>query len=210
MKKLAAILIAASLLPLGFARGAAAQDVSNDTPRYLLSSDEARRIIAGRARQVMIAIKNRDMRALSTFVHPRKGVRFSPYVYAIPKTDRVLRRNQLVSLYRSRRRLFWGEQDGSGDPIRLTFRQYLGRFVYQQDLLTDKEVGYNPEHRVGPGTDINNLLETYPQAILVRYSHEGTTGPEGGAMDWRQLWLVFEKLGDVWYLVGVANNEWTT
>lgn len=209
MRKLAAILLATVLLYAAFTQRATAQDASGNTPQYSLSSAQARKIIEARARQVMLAIKNRDMQRLSSFVHPRKGVRFSPYVNVNPKTERVLSRQQIVSLYRSRQRLVWGEQDGSGDPIRLTFRQYLSRFVYRQDLLTDKEVGYNPPERRGPGTDINNVLETYPRAILVRYSNEGTTGPQGGAMDWQQLWLAFEQSGDQWYLVGIANNEWT-
>lgn len=157
----------------------------------------------------MQAIKSRDMQRLASFVHPRKGVRFSPYIHVDTKTTRVLSRRQVVSLYRSNRRLVWGLADGSGDPIRMTFRQYLKSFVYRLDLLTDREVGYNPAERRGPGTDINNLLETYPRSILVRYSHPGITAPEGGAMDWQQLWLVFEKWGGEWYLIAIANNEWT-
>jgi hypothetical protein len=209
MRKVAAILLAALLLPSGFTRNASAQGDAGDTPRYSLSSDQARRITERKARQIVLAIKNRDMRRLSAFVHPTRGVRFSPNVSVDLKADRVLSRRQIINLYRSNRRLIWGEQDGSGDPIRLTFRQYINSYVYRQDLLTNKEVGYNPEWRQGPGTSINNVLETYPRAILVRYSHEGVTGPQGGAMDWQQLWLVFEKMGNEWYLVGVVNNEWT-
>lgn len=208
MRKLAAILIAATLLPAAFMRSASAQDVDGDTPQYSLSSTRAEKIIAGRARSIMLAIKNRDMQRLASFVHPGKGVRFSPYISVNPKIERVLSRSQVVNLYRSRRKLTWGESD-AGDPIRLTFRQYLSRWVYRLDLLTDDAVGYNPAYRQGPGTSINNLLEVYPRAILVRYSHEGITGPQGGAMDWQQLWLIFEQSGREWYLVGIANNEWT-
>jgi hypothetical protein len=209
MRKLAAALIAATLLPAAFTQRATAQDVYGNIPQYNLSSAQAKKIIEARARQVMLAIKNRDMQRLASFVHPRKGVRFSPYVYVDKKTARALSRQQVVNLYRSRQRLVWGEQDGSGDPIRMTFRQYFSRYVYRMDLLTDKEVGYNPPDRGGPGTDINNVLENYPRAILVRYAHDGITGPQGGAMDWQQLWLVFEKMGNDWYLVGIVNNEWT-
>lgn len=204
---LAGLIFSVSLQATGVS--ASAQDGAAGTPQYSLSSAQAKRIIAGRARAVMLAIKNRDMQRLASFVHPRRGVRFSPYVYVDKKTTRVLSRRQVVNLYSSRQRLVWGEADGSGDPLRMTFREYLNSFVYRLDLLSDKEVGYNPEHRPGPGTDINNILEVYPRSILVRYSHEGITAPQGGAMDWQQLWLVFEKWGGAWYLVGVVNNEWT-
>jgi hypothetical protein len=209
MRKLAGMLLAAILLSSALTPEAVAQDAMGNTPVYSLTSVQAKRITERKARQIILAIKNRDMKRLSTFVHPRRGVRFSPYVSVDLKADRVLSRRQIVSLYRSNRRLLWGEQDASGDPIRMTFRQYISSYVYRQDLLMDKEVGYNPEWRQGPGTSVNNVLETYPRATLVRYSHEGVTGPQGGAMDWQQLWLVFEKLGNEWYLVGIVNNEWT-
>jgi hypothetical protein len=209
MPKPAIVLVLAVLLWAPLVRRVAAQGVDDNSPRYSLSSARAQKIIERRARAVMLAIKARDMQRLATFVHPGRGVRFSPYISVDTKTERALSRQQVVNLYWSRRRLVWGEADGSGDPIRLTFRQYLKRYVYRQDLLSDREVGYNPLNRRGPGTAINNLLEVYPRAILVRYSHEGITGPQGGAMDWQQLWLVFEKWRGEWYLVGIANNEWT-
>lgn len=27
--------------------------------------------------------------------------------------------------------------------------------------------------------------------------------------DWKSLWLIFEEDGGVWYLVGIAHDEWT-
>ncbi|HKS30171.1 MAG TPA: hypothetical protein VJS44_20270 [Pyrinomonadaceae bacterium] len=209
MRKLFTTILASLLLSAALIEQAEAQDNSDDGPSYSVSAAEAQRLTETKAWQIMLALKNRDMRRLSAFVHPTRGVRFSPYVYAEPQKERALSRRQLVSLYRSRRRLTWGEYDGSGDPIRLTFSQYLKRFVYRQDLLKANEVSYNPPGRSGPGTSVNNLLEVYPRAILVVYSHEGITGPQGGAMDWQQLWLVFERLGSNWYLVAIVNNEWT-
>ncbi|MBD0372370.1 MAG: hypothetical protein ICV60_16120 [Pyrinomonadaceae bacterium] len=206
MRKLATILIAATLFTSAFMQRAVAQD--GEARRYTMSPAEAKRLTETRARRIMLAIKNRDMRKLASFVHPRKGVRFSPYVYVDVKTTRVLNRQQLVNLYRSNRRLTWGEWDGSGAHINMTFRQYLKRFVYRQDLLSDKTPAYNPEGRHG-GNTIDNLLEIYPRSIIVTYDHEGITGPQGGAMDWQALYLVFEKSGNDWYLVAVANDEWT-
>jgi hypothetical protein len=206
MRKLGAILMAAMLLAAPFIRRAEAQ--SDEPPKYSVSPAEAKVLTEARARQIMIALKNRDMRRLSGFVHPSRGVRFSPYVYVDTKVTRVLSRRQLVSLYRSNRRLVWGEADGSGDPIRMTFRRYLGAYVYRQDLLSDKEPTYNPE-RTHSGNTISNLRQVYPRSIIVAYGHEGTTGPQGGAMDWQVLYLIFEKMGREWYLVGIANDEWT-
>ncbi len=212
MHKIATILLAAfvALTSLfNFNQRAQAQNPNGteESERGRLSPAEAERIIALRAREVMRALKRRDMQRLATFVHPQKGVRFSPYVYVEPKSHRVVRRNQLASLYRSKRRLTWGEADGSGDPIRLTFRKYFDYFVYRQDLLTDKKPAYNAPSQ--GGNTISNVLATYPRAITVTYGHDGITGPEGGAMDWQRLTLVFERLGNQWYLTGIVNDEWT-
>jgi hypothetical protein len=209
MRKNYAILLAALLISFVFAQRGAAQNNSDDAPRYSLSPAEAKRLTEAKGRQIMLALKNREMRRLASFVHPTLGVRFSPYVYVDTKTTRVLWPGQLVALYGSGRRLVWGEADGSGNHIVMTFREYLSTFVYRQDLLKANQVSYNPPNRQGPGTSVNNLLEVYPRAAFVMYSHEGITAPQGGAMDWQQLWLVFEKLGREWYLVGIVNNEWT-
>lgn len=208
MRKLFLIMTAALLLSPLFVQDVAAQRDTGSAPQYSVSREEAKRLTGARAHQIMLALKNRDMRRLATFVHPRRGVRFSPYVYVDTKTTRVLSRRQLVSLYKSNRRLVWGEYDGSGDPIRMTFRRYLNAFVYRQDLLTDKDPFFNPERQYS-GNTVSNMLEIYPRAIIVVYGHEGITGPQGGAMDWQSLYLIFEKIGREWYLVGIANDEWT-
>jgi hypothetical protein len=206
MRTFATILLSTLLLTVGMFERVSAQGDADRT--YTLSSAQAKTIIETRARAIMVAIKQRDMRRLATFVDPRKGVRFSPYNYVDTKTARVLKPSQLATLYRSRQRLLWGEYDGSGDPIRLTFRQYLNRFVYRLDLLTDKTPAYNPERRQS-GTSVSNMLEVYPRSIIVVYGHEGITGPQGGGMDWQALYLIFEKTGNQWYLVGIVNDEWT-
>ena len=177
------------------------------TPTPAMSPAAAQRIIAERTRQVVGALRQRDMQRLATFVHPMRGVRFSPYVSAQPNSDRRFTRAQLLNAWRSRRRFLWGEQDGSGDPIRLTFRRYFAQYVYDKDFARVTEVSYNT---IGnPGTLINNLLETYPQAIFVSYFHPGSD-PRYGGMDWRSLWLVYEQHRGTWYLVGIAHGEWTT
>src|SRR3989442_1617912 len=44
-----------------------------------LSPKDAEQTIAGRSRQVILALKSRNLAKLSGWVHPRKGLRFSPY-----------------------------------------------------------------------------------------------------------------------------------
>jgi hypothetical protein len=170
-----------------------------------LSPAQAKRIIAARSLEVLRAIRQRDMRRLSRFVHPDKGLRFSPYVY-VETGNRVFSRSEVGNLFRSNRRYLWGEQDGSGDPIRLTARQFFNSYIYDKDFLRAREVNYNTQSK--RGNTINNVLDFYPQAIAVEYFLPGTN-PRFDGMDWGSLWLVFEQKGDAWYLVGLASDEWT-
>lgn len=175
----------------------------------MTNSKEAERIIARRASQVIMALKSRNVATLSLFVHPRKGLRFSPYhsVNLAKAGDLVFTRSQIRSLRASKKRYLWGEEDGSGDPIRLTFAAYHRRFIYDHDYSRAKQVTYNSD-TLSSGNLINNIRESYPSAIIVEYHFSGFEEKYGG-MDWTSLWLVFEKQENEWYLVGIAHGEWT-
>ena len=168
---------------------------------------EAERIIAGRARQVILALKVGNIAKLATFVHPQKGVRFSPYVSVLPDEDRVVKRNQLVPMWASNTRYKWGAYDGSGDPIKLTFRKYHRSFIFDHDFSRAPNVRYNAEI-MGHGNTPNNVRTIYPNAIAVEHFFPGFN-PKQSGMDWTSLWLVFEKNGKEWYLVGIVHDEWT-
>ena len=173
----------------------------------VLSSQEAERIIAGRARQVILSLKTRNLSKFSTFVHPQKGVRFSPYASVLPDEDRVVKKNQLVQMWASNKRYKWGAYDGSGDPIWLTLQKYYQHFIFDHDFSRAKDVAYNPAS-MSHGNTPNTIREHYPQSIAVEYHFSGFD-PKFDGMDWSSLWLVFEKRGSEWYLVGIVHDEWT-
>jgi len=174
-----------------------------------ISPREAERIIAGRTQQVMLALRARNVARLSTFVHPQKGVRFSPYASVLPGEDRVVKRNQLASMWASPKRYNWGGggYDGSGDPILLTLKKYFGRFIFDHDFSRAKDVAYNPAS-MSHGNTPNTIRQHYPRSIAVEYHFSGFD-PKFDGMDWTSLWLVFEQRGTDWYLVGIVHDEWT-
>lgn len=167
----------------------------------------AKAIIARRAQQVISALKSKDMTRLASLVHPGKGLRFSPYEDVNPRADLVFTRRQLKTLLASKRRYVWGAYDGSGDPIRLTFGAYYRDFVYDHDYAKAVQVNYNGEI-IGRGTTPNKIREVYPEAIAVEHHFTGFD-PKYDGMDWKSLWLVFEKKNEAWYLVGIVHGEWT-
>jgi hypothetical protein len=174
-----------------------------------IAPKEAEQIIARRARQVILALKSRNVVKLSGLVHPIKGLRFSPdtFVNLDRDGDRVFTRRQVKSLLAGKKRYKWGEGDGSGDPIRLTFAAYLRQFVYDRDYSKAKQITYNND-TLSSGNLVNHIRDSYPSAITVEYHFSGFEAKYAG-MDWKSLWLVFEKQGSEWYLVGIVHGEWT-
>jgi hypothetical protein len=172
-----------------------------------ISPKQSERIIAARAKGVLESLKAGNIARFSTFVHPQKGVRFSPYASVLLDEDRVVKRNHLVRTWGSKTKYKWGGYDGSGDPIRLTFRKYHRQFIFDHDYTRAESVAYNPSS-MSRGNTPNNIQAIYPRSIAVEYHFSGFD-PKVSGMDWTSLWLVFEKQGSVWYLVGIVHDEWT-
>lgn len=171
-----------------------------------ITSSEAKAIIERRAKDVILAIKNKDMSKLATFIHSEKGVRFSPYSYVNRNSDRVFYRPQIRKLLTENKKYVWGTYPGSGKPIQMTPRQYFNSFVNDQDFANAKQIGYNQV--LGRGNSRNNSFEVYPKAIIVEYYFPGFD-PKYKGMDWKSLRLVFEEKGNNWYLVGIIHDQWT-
>jgi len=203
----ASILMGVALINITAVRASLTSRLTTPQEPTSVSEKEAERIIAARARQVILLLKAGDIAKLATFAHPQKGIRFSPYVSVLPDEDRVVKKNQLVGMWASPTRYKWGSYDGSGDPIRLTFKKYHRRFIFDHDFSKAESVRYNGEI-MGHGNTPNNVRASYPQSIAVEYHFSGFD-PKVSGMDWSSLWLVFEKTGSQWYLVGIVHDEWT-
>lgn len=159
-----------------------------------------------RALDVIKLIKNKDMETLSKYVHPTKGVRFSPYDYIDLKVHKVFKRDEVANLNKNTNVYTWGSYDGSGEPIELKFSDYYGKFVYDVDFANPHMIGNNTI--IGKGNTISNLKEVYPKGQFVEFYFSGID-PKYEGIDWRSLKLVFEQQDGQWYLVGIIHSQWT-
>lgn len=174
-----------------------------------LSARDAQNLAEPSAKLVVAAMAKKDMAALSTYIHPTKGVRFSPYSFTNVKTDRIFKASEVANGAKDPKVYHWGEYDGSGEPIDLTFAKYYDKFVYNYDYQKlSKQRGFN--RSIGTGNSINNIKTAYPDGVAVEYYVPGQN-PDYGGMDWGSLTLVFEQHTDNnWYLVGVIHGQWTS
>jgi serine/threonine protein kinase len=170
-----------------------------------LNGLEAKHIIAQRSREVLYALRDANFGILSDFVHPKKGVRFSPYSF-VELQDVVLFADNIKQVPFDNRSFLWGSYDGTGYPIQLRFSEYYKRFIYSNDFVHADRVGYNES--IGEGATINNAFDFYPNSIIVEYYFMGFD-PQYGGMDWESLRLVFEKEDDTWYIIGIIHDCWT-
>ena len=155
--------------------------------------------------EILTALKNNDMEILSTYVHPIKGVRFSPYTN-VKEGDLVFTPEMIKNGPMFSRTFIWGAYDGYGEPIDLPFGQYFEKFVYDHDYLNAEQMSIDDP--IGSGNMINNVAEFYPGATILEYHFTGFD-PQYEGMDWTSLKLVLEKYNDEWYLIGVVHDGWT-
>jgi hypothetical protein len=160
-----------------------------------------------KANDVLLALKNRDMQKLSSFVHPTRGVRFSPYASVDLKKDLVFSTQKISNLLHDKQSYHWGAFDGSGEPIQLSFEEYYKKFIYDADFINAVTIANN--YRAGNGNSIDNIKQAYPNAVFIEYHFPGFDKQYSG-IDWKSLRLVFEKKNDIWYLIGIVHDQWTT
>lgn len=169
-------------------------------------SKSTREIVQSRADEILHALKDGDMQKLAAFVHPDKGVRFSPYASVNIKNDIVIDAGKISGLMTDTSKKTWGVFDGSGKPIDLTFEQYYKKFVYDVNFLEAPQIVFNEVLK--RGNSINNVKDAYPKAVFMEYYYSGFDKKFAG-MDWRSLRLVFEEKDNIWYLVGIIHDQWT-
>ncbi|MBI1762606.1 MAG: hypothetical protein HYR56_14325 [Acidobacteria bacterium] len=175
-------------------------------PFDVLAQSPAEQMLASRARSALRAFKYRDASTLAALTHPTKGVRFSPYGHVLVERERRLTRQQVARLFTDRRCNAWGEDDVTGETIKLNGLQYVARRVYDRDFLRAPQVFYN-QVVFGGTTMPNNVAEVYPRAVFMTFHFSNTE--ETGAQDWTSLCLGFEEHDGKWYLVAVIHNVWT-
>lgn len=164
----------------------------------VFAQDKQKSEVLAVSKQVVAALKAKDMNKLSTFVHPSKGVRFSPYSY-LGDDDLVFKAAALKTLLKSKKIYRWGTYDESEEPIKMTFAKYFKMFVYDYDFAKPDKINYNLKQN--NGIMVNNIGEFFPKGVEVEYFFEGTDERMYGS-----LRLVYERRGAKWFLVGIVRD----
>lgn len=176
------------------------------TEEGIIKPEYARNLIEETAAELVNALSKKDFDKVSAFVHPEKGVRFTPYTNVSVDKDVVLSQDEVKDFFNDKTTYVWGHYDGRGDEISLTPSKYYDEFIYSEDFKNAEAVGYNEV--LSSGNMAENQFEVYQNAIIVEYYFPGFN-PDFGGADWKSLRLVFEEYEGVWKLTGIIHNQWT-
>ncbi len=168
-------------------------------------TESVQSIVMKQGYNVLNAIKSKDAIELSKFVHPKKGVLFSPYGTIEVKRAQVFMPAQLKEFFKNSKQLEWGTEAGRGDPIRLSPEDYFNAYVYDVEFSETEIVTFDGIHQ--ETNSIQNIKDVFPESHYVEFFVPGSEEFEG--MDWRSLKLAFSEYNDQYYLVGIIHDQWT-
>ena len=152
------------------------------------------------------ALLRHDYDTLSKYVHPQRGVTFTPYSTVDPQSDLTFTAAQIQGLSSDKTVYTWGFEDGRGNPIKMTMEQYFARYVYNTDYPQASLIGV--DRIITTGNALENLTEEYPGCRFVDFCIP-SSDPVNDGLDWFSLKLVFQLENNSWYLVGVVHGEGT-
>ncbi|CAI6081779.1 hypothetical protein [Cohnella sp. JJ-181] len=167
-------------------------------------SPDAEAALSAAAKDVVEALRDRDLKRLSSWIDPKLGLRFSPYA-AMTAEDRIFMPDGLPS-FKSADKIKWGTADGSGEPIELSFRDYYDKFVYDKDFDTAPSITTNK--LVGQGNTVYNGQDMYPGSSFAEFHFPGFDD-SADSMDWESLILTFTQNDGEWRLVALTHAQWT-
>jgi len=139
-------------------------------------------------------------------VTSKEWIRFSPYSYIDKDTHITLQKEELKEAFDWETQYVRWSEDGTGDPILMTFKNYLKRYVYDTDFQQMSEKYYNQNFQ--RWNTINNLEDVYTWASTIEYFVPGIN-PEYEWMDRKSLTLVLQQEDNEWKIRAIIHNEWT-
>lgn len=157
------------------------------------------------AENVLKTVKEKNFEAFVEFIHPTEGVRFSVSAVIDVKTDKLLNKEQILDLNKSKKKTKWGIHEAIGDPINLNISDYFSQYFYDVDYLKSakKELNKTTPNPSSP----SNIKEIYPNSNFVEFYYAGD-GDKNSGLDWKNLTLIFKNEGEKAYLIGVVHSEW--
>lgn len=184
------------------------EKTATDLNKYMATTEQnlsalSEDIISNTTKDVITYIKDRNLKKLSEYVHPVKGLRVSYNSEIKINSETLIQKSQLSGLLEDTTKYKWGITDGQGQLVNLTFKDYYDSYIYDVDYDSKAEVIYN-KYTQRPNQSNNNIYEIYNSGIVVEYFYKGTKA--NNYTDWKSLYLCYENYESKWYLSGIIHS----
>lgn len=157
------------------------------------------------AKYVIDKFNKFEFEALAPFINDDVGVLFSPYAHIVKETAPIYDNHMLVDGFEEE--VYWGVQDGSGDPLYYTLRYFIERHISSLDINSDlTEINIFTDKPKNYGSELHNVHEIFEGDTYVEFYHPPS---EEGYLDWKGLIVVVSKNGDKYQLKAIIHNQWT-
>ena len=80
--------------------------------------------------EILQLFKQKDYGKLAEYIGP-KGVRFSMYAFIDTANDKHFSQSDFVKYANTDVKFTWGKRDGTGEPLVLSIRDYLEKWVFK-------------------------------------------------------------------------------
>jgi len=205
LKQLSCLLLALSLLLTACGSSGSYNKPPSSTPTKAESvSVKLKTTEQDAAIAIMLALKQRNLDALASYIHPEKGLLLSPYLYI--QSDAVVFKRDELPAFSDTTLYSWGKYDGSGEPITLSFSDYYKQFIYDKPFYEAEQIAYNEIINLGNMT--SNIAEKFPGSFTADFHFSGFDQQVEG-MDWESLILVIENFNGFWYVSAIIHSQWT-
>ena len=202
---LAGLLVGILLAYLLFAAGVF-PTIGSPSPHGI--SDELANSPLLSALRVAVCIKEDDFAGLGEWIHPEKGVYFTPLSTVDLSTDRSFSAAEVSAFATDGQLYLWGVANGEGAPIQMTPLDYIRRYVGDRDYSLAPIISVGLVNKTG--TRMENVSTVFPEPdyVFVEF-HIPLLDPKWEGMDWSSLKVVFEEYQGSLKVVALIHSEWT-
>jgi len=152
------------------------------------------------------AIQQRDYSALAAWVHPERGVTFTPYSTVNADSDLNFTASQVKKFAGDTNRYVWGAIPGTGELIQMTPEEFVSKYIFGADYTQASKIGIDKINI--SGNALENVTEVYSDCRFVEFTFPAVEAG-GQGQDWNSLKLVFAPSETKWYLVALIHSQWT-
>jgi len=152
------------------------------------------------------AIQQRDYASLAAWIHPERGVTFTPYSTVNVNSDLNFNPSQVKKFAGDTNRYVWGTVPGTGDLIQMTPEEFVSRYIFGADYTQASKIGIDKINI--SGNALENVTEVYSDCRFVEFTFPAVEAG-GQGQDWNSLKLVFAPSETKWYLVALIHSQWT-